>query len=328
MGPVASVAFGFVKVRDIVVAVGLCTVLLLGCSDGGDQGSVVGGSISATVAAVTTVADTTIAAAQPTTSTVAATTTSAARPTTSTVAATTTTAVPPSASTGGDAVTLRELGDIPFDQPFTFGTSVQGRPLTVVRRGDPDGVRVLVIGVIHGNEDAGAAIVDQLAVAALPPGVQLFLVRAVNPDGMANQIRQNANGVDLNRNFPEKWGPVAAPGNWEYAGPSAASEPETTAMVALGDVVRADLTLWYHQDLFRISPGTGRQGQIRERYAALTGLPLVEVSGGTYTGTASQWSRVAAADNGVGFTVELGPTLSDAEAAVHAVAVLTIATEL
>jgi protein MpaA len=268
---------------------------------------------------------TTVALVVPTTS---STTTTAAPTTTATTATPTTAApstVPPAPPVAGQPI---DLAAIPVDQPYTFGTSVQGRPLTVIRRGDPAGVRVLVIGAIHGNEDDGMAIVDVLATAAVPSGVELWLVPAVNPDGVAAQDRQNANGVDLNRNFPEKWAPLGELGEWQYGGVAAASEPETRAMVALGNAVQADLTLWYHQDLFRISPSTGRQGQFRQRYAELTGLPLVAVTGGTYTGTASQWSRVAGAQDNVGFTVELGPTLSAAEAATHAAAVLSLAVEL
>jgi hypothetical protein len=54
----------------------------------------------------------------------------------------------------------------------------------------------------------------------------------------------------------------------------------------------------------------------------------VEVTGGTYTGTAPQWTRTIVAPNGVGFTVELGPSLSADEARTHAQAVLTVAGEL
>ncbi|MCU0261756.1 MAG: DUF2817 domain-containing protein, partial [Ilumatobacteraceae bacterium] len=196
------------------------------------------------------------------------------------------------------------------------------------RRGSPGGTAVLVVGVIHGDEDAGAAIVDELRARPVPEGVELWLVPTMNPDGQADQIRHNANGVDLNRNFPERWGPIAQPGDWQYAGPAAASEPETQAMLRLAELVEPDLTLWYHQDLFRITPGRGRDGEIRARYAGLTGLPLIEVTGGTYTGTASQWSRVVAAPEGIGFTVELGPTLDQADAGRHADAVLSVATEL
>jgi protein MpaA len=174
----------------------------------------------------------------------------------------------------------------------------------------------------------GEAIARQLLELPVPDGVELRVVPTMNPDGQARADRQNANGVDLNRNFPERWGPIEGPGHWEYAGSAPASEPETRAMLRLVELISPDLVLWYHQDLFRISPATGRDGEIRARYAALTGLPLVEVSGGTYTGTASIWSRSITSPDGVGFTVELGPTLSAEDARRHAEAVLTVATEM
>jgi protein MpaA len=217
---------------------------------------------------------------------------------------------------------------VAVDTEVIIGRSVEDRPITVVRRGHAGGTKVLVVGVIHGDEDAGADIVDVLRLADVPDGVELWLVRSMNPDGQAAQERHNAHGVDLNRNFAHNWGPVAEPGNWEYAGEGPASEPETRAMTALGEGVHPDLVLWYHQDLFRISPASGRDGEIRARYAALTGLPLVQVTGGTYTGTASQWSRTVVETGGVGFTIELGPSLTRDEVITHAEAVLTIASEM
>ena len=117
---------------------------------------------------------------------------------------------------------------MPSDLALVFGSSVEGRPLTVTRRGDPLGVRVLVIGCIHGNEADGMAIVDRLESIEVPDGVELWLVPTINPDGTAADIRHNASGVDLNRNFPVNWAPLAEPGDWQYGGPSAASEPETS----------------------------------------------------------------------------------------------------
>jgi protein MpaA len=118
------------------------------------------------------------------------------------------------------------------------------------------------------------------------------------------------------------------PGDSQYAGTGPASEPETQAIVNFVNELQPDITLWYHQDLFVISPGEGRDGRIRERYAALTGLPLGAITGGTYTGIAATWARNALAPvDGVAFIVELGPTLSDAEATLHADAVLTVAAE-
>jgi murein peptide amidase A len=208
------------------------------------------------------------------------------------------------------------------------GTSVLGAPILAERFGTPGGRRVLVIGVIHGNEQAGADIVRELRASGAPEGAELWLVESMNPDGQAIDDRQNANQVDLNRNFPYKWGPLGQPGDGQYAGPGPASEPETQAMVNFIAQLRPDIAVWYHQDLFVISPSEGRDGRIRARYAELTGLPMGGISGGIYTGIAATWARIElSAHDSVAFIVELGETLSPDEAAVHADAVRTIAVE-
>jgi protein MpaA len=241
----------------------------------------------------------------------------------STAVAATTEPPPPQDST--TTVAAEPVETIPV------GMSVEGRPITATRRGDPDGRRVVVFGVIHGDEQAGLQVIALLNELPVPDGVDLYLVDSMNPDGVANNTRGNANGVDLNRNFPYNWGPIGAPGDGQYAGSAAASEPEAQAAVELIGALRPDLVIWYHQDLFTIAPGQGRDGAIRARYAELTGLPMETITGGTYTGVAAQWARNELAGNepqpGVAFIVELGPTLSPDEARVHADAVLTIASE-
>lgn len=209
-----------------------------------------------------------------------------------------------------------------------LGRSVLGVPIVAERYGTPGGRRVLVIGVIHGNEQAGTLIVDQLRRGAVPEGVELWLVESMNPDGQAIDDRQNANQVDLNRNFPYTWGPIGMPGDGQYAGTGPASEPETQAMVNFIAQLRPDIAVWYHQDLFVISPSEGREGRVRARYSELTGIPLGGISGGTYTGIAATWARnELRIDDSVAFIVELGPTLSVDEAAVHADAIRTIGIE-
>lgn len=206
------------------------------------------------------------------------------------------------------------------------GTSVQGRPIVAHRVGSGR-LRVVVIGVIHGDEDAGLAITDLLQRTVPPSGVELWIVPTMNPDGTALGIRGNANRVDLNRNFPYRWAPMGEPGYWQYAGPSRASEPETAAMVAFLRDLKPALGIWYHQDLFMISPGTGLDGRIRAHYARATGLPLRRITGGRYTGVAATWQR-STIPGALAFVVELGPALTPAEAAVHAAAVLDTATVL
>lgn len=252
--------------------------------------------------------------------------TSSTSTTTTSTSSTTTTSTTTTSTTVPIPVTIGAL-DLSSDR-VGLGFSAGGRPIIAERSGTPGGRRVLVIGVIHGDEDAGVAIVDDLRQRSVPDGVELWLVESMNPDGQANDVRSNDHGVDLNRNFPYKWGPIGAPGDSQYAGTGPASEPETMAMTNFMAQLRPDITIWYHQDLYVVSPAQGREGRVRARYAELTGLPIGGITGGTYTGIAATWARNEfAADDGVAFIVELGPTLSPVEAATHADAVMTIATE-
>jgi protein MpaA len=204
-----------------------------------------------------------------------------------------------------------------------FGTSIQGRPLEAFRMGDPKGVTVAVVGVIHGNEEAGLLITDQLVNMQIPSGINLWVIPSVNPDGTALDQRGNANKVDLNRNFPFGWARNGQPGYWQYAGPRRASEPETQAVVKFFREIKPALGLWYHQDLNIISPGVGFEGKIRARYGAITGLPMKRITGGRYTGVAATWQK-RGLKNSMAFVVELGKTLSVEQAKVHANAVLDV----
>ena len=204
-----------------------------------------------------------------------------------------------------------------------FGTSIQGRPLEAFRMGDPKGVTVAVIGVIHGNEEAGLLITDELLNMQIPKGVNLWVIPSMNPDGTALNRRGNANRVDLNRNFPYGWARIGQPGYWQYSGPNRASEPETKALVSFFREIKPALGVWYHQDLNIISPGVGFEGEIRSRYGAVTGLPMKRITGGTYTGVAATWQK-RGLKNSMAFVVELGKTLNTDEAKVHAGAVLDI----
>ncbi|NBY13058.1 MAG: DUF2817 domain-containing protein [Actinobacteria bacterium] len=205
-----------------------------------------------------------------------------------------------------------------------IGSSVEGRPLEAFRMGAKGGVVIVVVGVIHGNEAAGLQITDELLRMSAPRGVELWVIPTMNPDGTALDRRGNANQVDLNRNFPYAWAPMGKPGYWQFAGPKRASEPETKAIVKFMREIKPELGIWYHQDLNMISPGTGFEGKLREKYSQLTGIPIKRITGGTYTGVAATWQRSTLSGSGA-FVVELGESLSKDSALVHAQAVHIVA---
>jgi hypothetical protein len=167
------------------------------------------------------------------------------------------------------------------------GHSVRGRAITAIVRGPDDAKRkILVVGCIHGNECAGLRITSALARSKPTKGVQLWIVSEMNPDGTAADTRQNAHGVDLNRNFPYQWQKVTDP--VYYSGPRPLSEPETRAAVKLIRQIKPAVTIWYHQHEDLVDMAGGDRGVAR-RYAHLahlraTCLPFLP-------GTAPGWSN-------------------------------------
>ena len=162
------------------------------------------------------------------------------------------------------------------------GHSVRGRPIVAYERGDRSAPPTLVVGVIHGSEPAGLAVIAQLRRLPLPPHVHLWLVPTVNPDGLATGTRQNAHGVDLNRNWPAAWVHTGV------SGPRPLSEPETRTMRAFIERIEPKLTIWYHQPLAEVY-GSDPHVAVLKRYARLSGLPYRKLT--APRGAATRWQR-------------------------------------
>ncbi len=168
-----------------------------------------------------------------------------------------------------------------------IGKSVDGRPIVAWSIGSDQAPRkILVVGCIHGNECAGLAITSALLRRPVPKGVQLWVVPEVNPDGTAANMRQNAHGVDLNRNFPYRWRPVSDP--TYFSGPSASSEPETRTVIALVRRIRPAVSIWYHQHMDLVDESGGNRGFPR-RYARIAGLRATCLT--FLSGTETAWSN-------------------------------------
>jgi len=107
--------------------------------------------------------------------------------------------------TGEESKVTLPPAQTPPAQHILMGRSVKGQAIMiqVLGRGSDT---VFVMGVIHGNEPAGAALVEQLSEhlrnnPKVLNGRRVVLLPVANPDGMAAKTRGNAHGVDLNRNF-------------------------------------------------------------------------------------------------------------------------------
>lgn len=211
---------------------------------------------------------------------------------------------------GGTALAARHV----------FGHSVRGRDLTLVTRGARDAsVEVLVVGCIHGNEAAGRAVISALRSSVLPRDVRLLLVPTLNPDGEAAATRQNAHGVDLNRNFARGWEASGQPWDTYYPGPRPFSEPETRAVRRLIRRRRPQITIWYHQHMNLVTKPK-RHVRTARLYARDVGMRLRRLD--RLPGTASRWQNAKWRGH-VSFVVELpAGSLAGSTAARHAAAVV------
>jgi protein MpaA len=209
-----------------------------------------------------------------------------------------------------------------------IGKSVQRRDITAYRLGTPGGRAVLLIGVIHGNEAKGSEITQLIRTKPIPPGIDLWVIDSMNPDGQAANTRENANGVDLNRNVSYKWNYIPkSSDNGQYSGEAPADQPETQALESFIQTIQPMITIFWHQDANRVSPG-GARPEIPEKYAAIVGLSTASTpcTAGC-TGTATQYVNHAV-KGGTAFIVELpgNDAVTPAMVEQHAEATLAVIT--
>jgi N-acetylmuramoyl-L-alanine amidase len=210
--------------------------------------------------------------------------------------------------------------------PSTFGHSVQGRAIEVVRIGDPRSRRkALVVGAIHGDEGEGVDVTREILRSYSDiRGVDLWVVHTVNPDGLAAGTRRNAHGVDLNRNFSHRWQP-GDPSSGYYSGPEPFSEPESRAVRRLVRRSQPRVTIWFHQPWNQVlAPCTG-DASLHRRFSQLSGIPLKRCRGARLPGTATRWQDHTFPGTEA-FVVELaGGSISDSAERRYARAAVRVA---
>lgn len=141
---------------------------------------------------------------------------------------------------------------------------------------------------------------------SLPPrggglgrGGKLLFIPCLNPDGMQLGTRTNANGVDLNRNFPTKnWGEDTSkagdnPTDY-YGGTSPASEIETQFVIDVIEEYKPELIITLHAP-YKVVNYDGPARDIAEKISEIIHYPVEESIGyptpgsfGTYAGIERQ----------------------------------------
>ena len=134
---------------------------------------------------------------------------------------------------------------------LVIGHTVLGRPIDAVMFAAAGYAQprppALLFAAIHGDEPVTQLMLERLAddLVERPPGRETWIIPCVNIDGLLAGMRNNANDVDLNRNFAcASWGSQRRPGY--NPGLSAEDQPESQALVEMIEEIGAQRIVALH----------------------------------------------------------------------------------
>lgn len=176
-----------------------------------------------------------------------------------------------------------------------YGQSVQGTDLEVYLPSRQP--KLLVFAGIHGEEPETTVLLSRALRCLEEPSAHCAVILAANPDGLIRGTRGNANGVDLNRNFPaQNWQEADVYHRWEASRPQevalssgreAASEPETQALIKLIADLQPNHVISMHGPLACIDDPLA--SPLGHWMAEQTDLPLVPDVGDPTPGSFGSW---------------------------------------
>ena len=196
-------------------------------------------------------------------------------------------------------------------QARVIGQTVQGRNIWAYRLGQPTARRkVVILAAMHGNETGPSRILYNLRDGRSIRGADIWVVPQYNRDGIRRHTRQNARGVDLNRNYPRHWKRQSGATN---SGPRPASEPETRVVMAFLRQIRPQYVVSFHQPLHGVGRTDGKGAAFVRRLHRGLGLPVKSFNcSGVCHGTMTEWFNATLP--GVAVTVEYGRGVSTRQA--------------
>jgi hypothetical protein len=211
------------------------------------------------------------------------------------------------AGVGGDSAYSTSARSICYTT-FNIGSSVKGRSITAYRFGSGPSLNVYM-GAMHGSESNSKRTMDEwfqelnAHPERIPAHRSIVIIPSVNPDGVAVGSRTNANGIDLNRNFPANdWkSTVTMPGSSQptgAGGPSPLSEPESRAVASYIQNNQPRLVMSFHSKAAVVEANeAGDSVSIALSYAARSRYRAVPKSQSTpifqydTTGAMEDWMR-------------------------------------
>ena len=144
------------------------------------------------------------------------------------------------------------------DAPTVYGHSVEGTPLQIWHA-EASKVEVLVFAGIHGEEPDTTVLLSRALRSLTQRPRSCAVILCANPDGMRLGTRGNANGVDLNRNFPStNWRLSTVTHRWNIdsaqrvelsPGSRPCSEPEVSALINVVEDLRPECIVSIHSPL-------------------------------------------------------------------------------
>jgi peptidoglycan hydrolase-like protein with peptidoglycan-binding domain len=183
----------------------------------------------------------------------------------------------------------------------TIGTSAEGRPIRAYRAGEPGKPVVMVVATMHGEENFGQYVARGLLEGRPVTGVDLWVVPVLNPDGLAKDRRWVEGGVDLNRNFPNRFTVRA------NSGPRASSAKETRVVTRFLDRVNPRFLVSWHQPLLGVDTYRVKDKALMRRLSAGLDIPLRSLDcHGSCHGTMTGWFNARHAGSAI--TIEYSDT--------------------